>query len=84
MTVWFTPRWRLRTGPPPLSARYRNTTLGMLERHDGLYANTPETDAFLDRAKPTYIGPYLEMVNARLYPFWGALTEALRSGQPQN
>jgi hypothetical protein len=26
MTVWFTPRWRLRTGPPPLSARYRNTT----------------------------------------------------------
>jgi hypothetical protein len=29
-------------------------------------------------------GDYLDMVNARLYPFWGALTEALRSGQPQN
>jgi IS1 family transposase len=26
MTVWLTPRWRLRTDPPPLSARYRNTT----------------------------------------------------------
>jgi O-methyltransferase domain/Dimerisation domain len=58
--------------------------LGMLERYENLYANTTETDYFLDRAKPTYIGAYLEMVNARLYPFWGALTEALRSGQPQN
>jgi hypothetical protein len=27
MTVWFTPRCRLRTGPPPLSAWYRYTTL---------------------------------------------------------
>jgi Dimerisation domain/O-methyltransferase domain len=58
--------------------------LGLLERQDGLYANTPETDWFLDRSKPTYIGGYLEMVNARLYAFWGSLTEALRSGQPQN
>jgi O-methyltransferase domain/Dimerisation domain len=58
--------------------------LGMLERDESLYANTPETDYFLDRAKPTYIGGYLEMANARLYPFWGSLTEALRSDQPQN
>jgi hypothetical protein len=58
--------------------------LGLLERRDGLYANTPETDYFLDRAKPTYIGGYLEMINARLYGFWGTLTEALRSGEPQN
>jgi hypothetical protein len=26
----------------------------------------------------------LEMANARLYPFWGSLTEALRTGHPQN
>jgi hypothetical protein len=26
----------------------------------------------------------LEMANARLYPFWGSLTEALRTGEPQN
>ena len=58
--------------------------LGMIERKDGLYSNTPETDHFLDRAKPTYVGGYLEMINARLYGFWGALTEALRSGEPQN
>ena len=27
---------------------------------------------------------FLEMANARLYPFWGDLTEALRTGKPQN
>jgi hypothetical protein len=58
--------------------------LGMLERQDGLYSNTPETDHFFDRAKPTYVGGYFEMINARLYGFWGALTEALRNGEPQN
>ena len=58
--------------------------LGMLERDHDRYANTPETDLFLDRTKPSYIGGILEMANARLYPFWGSLTEALRTGQPQN
>ncbi len=58
--------------------------LGMLERRDGAYANTPETDLYLDRAKPTYVGGLLEMAGRRLYPFWGALTEALRTGAPQN
>ncbi|HET6805258.1 MAG TPA: methyltransferase [Frateuria sp.] len=58
--------------------------LGFLARTGGRYANTAETDLFLDRAKPSYVGGILEMANARLYPFWGKLTEALRSGQPQN
>jgi SAM-dependent methyltransferase len=59
--------------------------LGMLNRDaDGKYSNTPETDLFLDRAKPSYVGGILEMANARLYPFWGSLTEALRTGKPQN
>src|SRR5262249_7164421 len=52
---------------------------GMLERHDGQYTNTLETDQFLDRANPGYIGGILEMLNPRLYPFWGSLTEGLRS-----
>jgi hypothetical protein len=38
----------------------------------------------LDRAKPSYVGGILEMANARLYGYWGSLTEALRSGKPQN
>jgi hypothetical protein len=58
--------------------------LGMLEREDGRYANTPATELFLDRAKPSYMGGLLEMANARLYGFWGSLTEALRTGEPQN
>src|SRR5947207_2810852 len=59
-------------------------SLGQLERSDGLYSNTPAGAQFLDRRKPTYVGGILEMANARLYPFWGALTEALRTGEPQN
>jgi hypothetical protein len=62
--------------------------LGLLRR-DGSgpsarYRNTPETAAFLDRNKPTYVGGILEMANARLYPFWADLTPALRTGKPQN
>lgn len=58
--------------------------LGFLERKDGMYANTAETDLFLDRKKPSYVGGILEMANHRLYPFWGHLTEALQTGKPQN
>lgn len=58
--------------------------LGFLEREDGAYRNTPETALFLDRNKPNYAGGMLEMANARLYGFWGDLTQGLRSGEPQN
>jgi predicted O-methyltransferase YrrM len=51
---------------------------------DARYRNTRETAAFLDKKSPHYMGGFLEMANARLYPFWGDLTEALRTGQPQN
>lgn len=60
------------------------TALGFLTRTDDTYANTRETDLFLDKKKPSYVGGILEMANHRLYPFWGHLTEALRTGQPQN
>jgi hypothetical protein len=59
-------------------------SLGMLERNGTQYSNTLQVDFFLDRAKPSYIGGVLEMCNARLYPFWGSLTEALQTGEPQN
>jgi hypothetical protein len=58
--------------------------LGMLDRDGDPYRNTPSTDTFLDRRKPSYIGGLLEMLNARLYQYWGSLTEALRTGRPQN
>ncbi|TCC06482.1 methyltransferase [Kribbella soli] len=62
--------------------------LGFLERDgegsEGRYCNTAETAAFLDKRSSTYIGGILEMSNARLYGFWGDLTEALKTGKPQN
>ena len=58
--------------------------LGFLKREGDRYSNTPETDLYLDRKKPSYIGGILEMANRRLYPIWNNLTEALRTGQPQN
>ena len=58
--------------------------LHMLDREGDLYRNTPETDQFLVKGKLSYIGGILEMANERLYPFWGSLTDGLRTGQPQN
>jgi O-methyltransferase domain/Dimerisation domain len=58
--------------------------LGFLEHRDGTYCNTPATDLFLDKRKPSYLGGILEMANHRLYGFWGHLTEGLRTGQLQN
>jgi hypothetical protein len=76
-----------RLGLHPRSARDFFDTLvalGFLTRSGDSYANTQEADVFLDRSKPSYIGGILEMANHRLYPFWGNLTEGLRTGQPQN
>jgi hypothetical protein len=62
--------------------------LGFLEREgdgaDGRYRNSAEAAAFLDKHSPSYVGGFLEMCNARLYGVWGELTEALKTGQPQN
>jgi len=48
------------------------------------YRNTAETALFLDRTSPQFMGGFLEMANARLYRYWGNLTEGLRTGMPQN
>ncbi len=76
-----------RMGLHPRSARDfldALVALGFLERTDGVYSNATETDLFLDKHKPSYIGGMLEMANQRLYPFWGSLTKALRTGKLQN
>ena len=48
------------------------------------YRNTTETGVFLDRKSAHFVGGFLEMASSRLYPFWGDLTEGLRTGKPQN
>lgn len=71
---------------PRSSADFLDTlvALGFLAREDGVYRNAPDSDRFLDKNKPSYIGGILEMANHRLYGIWSHLTEALRTGQPQN
>ncbi len=76
-----------RLGIHPRSARDffdALVALGLLARNGEKYFNTPETDRFLVRGKPDYIGGMLEMANSRLYQFWGSLTQALQTGQPQS
>ncbi len=64
------------------------TALGFLNRtgllETAFYSNTAETELFLDRNKPSYVGGILEMANDRLYHFWADLDEALLTGKPQN
>jgi hypothetical protein len=64
------------------------TVFGFLNREGlletAIYSNSPDTDTFLDKNKPSYIGGILEMMNTRLYRFWGNLEEGLSTGLPQN
>lgn len=62
--------------------------LGFLERKgdgmDGKYSNTKLTLVYLDKNSPNYIGGILEMASTRLFCYWNDLTEALKTGKPQN
>ena len=58
--------------------------LGVLERRDGVYINTPPAARYLDRQSEACIAALLDMVNARLYRYWADLTDALKTGDPQN
>lgn len=58
--------------------------LDLLDREDGHYRTTPESEAFLVDDRPASLTNLLRMFNDRLYPFWGSLEEALRTGRPTN
>ncbi|MFV2057931.1 MAG: methyltransferase [Thiohalomonadales bacterium] len=62
--------------------------LGFLTRRGlketSMYSNANDSDLFLDKNKPGYVGGMLEMSNNRLYPFWQYLEEGLKTGLPQN
>lgn len=59
-------------------------SMQFLERENGVYRNSAETDWFLDRNKPSYMGGLFEMSEDRLYGAWGNFCEALKTGLPQN
>jgi hypothetical protein len=74
---------RGRLGLHPKSARDfldALVSLKFLERRTGRYYNTPTTDFFLDKRKPSYVGGILKMANHRLYPFWSHLTDSASNG----
>ncbi|TLP80247.1 methyltransferase [Maribacter sp. ACAM166] len=62
--------------------------LGFLKRkglkESSSYRNAEDTDLFLDKNKPSYMGGMLEMCNNRLYSFWNDLEVGLKTGLPQN
>jgi len=51
---------------------------------NAIYSNTVDTDFFLDKQKPGYIGGILEMANNRLFRFWANLDDAMKTGKLQN
>lgn len=58
--------------------------LGLLEREDGRYRNAAGAQHYLVRGEQSYVGGFLERSNRNLYPAWGRLAEALRTGEQQS
>ncbi len=57
--------------------------LGLLRRTDERYDLTETAGRHLVPGRPAYLGGFLDRANRVLYPAWGNLTEALRTGEPQ-
>ena len=56
--------------------------LGLLEKDGGTYIDSALADDYLVRGKPYYFGGFVQMLDKRLYPGWGRLTEAIRTNRP--
>ncbi|MCF6470012.1 methyltransferase domain-containing protein [Nonomuraea sp. MG754425] len=59
------------------------TALGLLERQGDTFRNAPGAEQYLVREQPTYIGGFMRRANDNLYPAYGKLSDALRTGLPQ-
>ncbi len=57
------------------------TSLGLLERKDGHYRNSPLAKTFLLKGSPYYQGGIVSMFED-WYPTWGRLYDAVRTGKP--
>lgn len=77
---------RERTGlHPRFSADFLDALvgLGLLDREDGAYRNSPLSTAYLVEETESYLGGFIELTNETLYDTWGRLPDALISGEPQ-
>jgi len=59
-------------------------TVGALTERDGRYGNADGADAHLVSGRPAYVGGFLMGAGMSLYPAYGRLAEALRTGAPQS
>ncbi|HEY8374613.1 MAG TPA: methyltransferase [Pseudonocardiaceae bacterium] len=61
--------------------------LGVLERDGDTYRNSRATERFLvpgaDGGNGGFLGGFLHVADQVMYPAWGRLAEALRTGEPQ-
>jgi SAM-dependent methyltransferase len=60
------------------------TALGVLVKDGDRFGNAPGAQGYLVRGKPSYVGGFMHRANRNLYPAWGKLDEALRTGRPQS
>jgi SAM-dependent methyltransferase len=56
--------------------------LGLLHAEAGTYANTPVSDKYLVRGRPTYMGSYVQLFDHVAYHRWGQMGHALRHDRP--
>ncbi len=56
--------------------------LGLVHAEEGTYANTPMSEKYLVRGRPTYIGSYVQLFDDVAYHRWGQMGHALRRDQP--
>lgn len=57
--------------------------LGIIEEESGLFRNSPGASMTLTEDGAAGMTSFLRMVSRVMFPAWGHLTEALRTGQPQ-
>jgi acetylserotonin N-methyltransferase len=54
--------------------------LGLLHNQDGTYFNTPASTRLLTSASPDTLAGYIRYSDQSLYPLWGHLEDAVRTG----
>jgi len=57
--------------------------LGLLEKRDTGYVNTPEADQFLRSDSPDTLAGYVRYSNHAIFPMWAHLEDAVREGSPR-
>ncbi|MER7751190.1 methyltransferase [Kitasatospora sp. NPDC097643] len=58
--------------------------LDLLVRDGGTYRNAEGPDTYLVKGRNEYVGGFLTRSDRNLYPAWGRLSEALRTGEQQS